>query len=830
MPTYRVTGPDGHDYDFDWNGQGDPTEQDLDGMFGGAPLAKPAQDDELGDPTGQQTGIIDRVFQTLGRPGAVVAGGINAVQKGEGLGGVLTNVKEALTPTGVGTWKETITGDDILKDQGFEQGWGRALGGLGIDIATDPLNLLGGTVAKAMQAGGKLAKVGRVADKVGDVASSVGNKAMDATGLSKVFQMRPGTRDIMSNAGDISYNDFARLGDSTARAANEGAEALAESTFKSLGSGSAGMARRKKIAHALDSGNLSVLDPEELTAAQSFKTQMDKLFDTQVNTLGNLKPGDKIRNYVQYLTEGGRDVEAVVAPALSSVPQSARKRQVFRTLQEAVDHGGATDDALEIMARSTAQVEKAKTRVEFLDGVATRFADPNGRKINFGNTSVSDAIKAKYKDVKVHPQIAQDIERAVKVWDDPTTMDGIYRTGVKLWKGMATSLVPGHHFTNFLGNIHNMYVAGDMSMKAIAKSTMMNPTMNAFVRATDDAAKVHWLGKMGVNNAADTLKAMKKYEVLGTSTQLGELAAEGTQKIVNNPAMRFMRQKGTALIEEPARIGLFLDRLSKGDNFEQAAIKVKNVLFDYSELTKTERVARDYGLIPFYTWMRKNIPLQMESMIKRPHRMEAIGDVYDVPWNANPMEDTVIPESRQSTGFVPTTQTAEGQPVMARFALPSLDLNRLGDPNTLIDSMGPVPKAISEMAMGRRTNGAPLRTSSTFARPSQFAKLMTPLNAVLPRSMEGYVTPIDIDGRSVQRDIPAWLTGMIPSGPLGNAVFSQSGGSDPLSPALDSGLKEFLMRFVGLTPDVITPNDQKFEMEDRMGALKRQHMRRVLEQ
>lgn len=773
------------------------------------------EDTALPDPTGQQTGIIDRVFQTLGRPGAVVAGGINAMQKGQGLGGAITNAKEALTPTGVGTWQETITGDDILKDQGYQEGWGRAIGGLGIDIATDPLNLVGGAAIKGL---GKLKTV----QGIGKAAANVGNKVMDATGLAKTFQMRPGTRDVMSAAGDISYNDFARLGDSTARAANEAAEGLAELTFKGIKP-----EQRKAIAHAIDKGQVGTLIPEHQQVAQKFKTQMDDLFQKQVQ-LGNLKPADKLQNYVQYLTQSGRDVEAVVAPALSSVPQSARKREVFQTLKEAVDHGGATDDALEIMARSTAQVEKAKTRAEFLDGVATRFADPNGRKINFGNTSISDTLKAKYKDVTVHPQVAQDIERAVKVWDDPTSMDNMYKTGVKLWKGMATSLVPGHHFTNFLGNIHNMSVAGDMSVKALGKS--YGPTMAKFVNASDDASKVRILGQMGVADPVNALKAMKKYEVMGTSTQLGELAQEGTQRIVNNPVMRWARQKGTQVVEEPARIGLFIDRLAKGDNFEQAAIKVKNVLFDYSELTKSERAVRDYGLVPFYTWMRKNIPLQMESMIKRPHRVEAVGDVYDVPWNANPMEETVIPESRQSTGFVPTTANAQGLPVMARFALPSLDINRLGDPHTLIDSMGPVPKAVSEMAMGRRTNGAPLQTSSTFARPSQLAKVLSPLNTVLPRSMEGYVTPIDIDGRSVQRDIPAWLTGMIPAGPLGSTMFNATGGSDPLSPGLDSGLKELAMRLLGLTPDVITPNDQKFEMEDRMGRHKRDHMRRVLEQ
>lgn len=785
------------------------------------------------DPNGQQVGVIDKIFQTLGRPGAVVAGGINALQKGEGIGGVLTNAKEALTPTDWtspstwGTWKETITGTDLVKEAGYGDGIPLPLtekklpawaAGLALDIGTDPTNLVGGSILKSVG----------WADKVADASKAIGNVADNTKlvgsmkgALDNVFTLRPSTKGIMSNVGDISYNDFARLGDSSARAANEGAQALAEKVFAKVP-----LEDRQKIAHAIDRGAVETLSPDHQQIAQKFKSQMDHLFQEQIN-LGNLTPDQRLQNYVQYLTKSGRDVEAITAPNVSSIPQSARQRQVFQTLEQAVTHGEATDDAMEIMARSTAQVEKAKSRAEFLDGVATRFADPTGRKLNLEHLNISPTLKTRLRDVKLDPRIAQDLERSIKVWDQPTELDNIYKTGVKLWKGMATSLVPGHHMNNLMGNVHNMYVAGDMTLPQIAKAYK---DFGLFGR-WDDAQQAAHLARLGVNNAPDVLKAMKKYEILGTTTQLGELA-EGTSKVLNRGVLgtplRVARQMGTEYVEEPARVGLFLHELKKGKTMEQAAITVKNVLFDYAELTKSEKAIRDYGLVPFYTWMRKNIPLQIESAIKNPHKVEAIGNIYQTPWNANPMEDTVIPESRQMGGFVPTTMTAEGLPVMARFALPSLDVNKLGDSRAMIDSMGPGPKLLAELAMGQRVNGAPIHTSNTLARPSALAKVLSPLNKVLPESLEGYMTPMDVGGRDLQRDTWSWLTGAVPAGPLANPMYNMMGGSDPLAPPLDDQLKQTIMQLLGWTPDVITPNDEKFEIRDRKADMKRQMMKQIV--
>ena len=57
-----------------------------------------------------------------------------------------------------------------------------------------------------------------------------------------------------------------------------------------------------------------------------------------------------------------------------------------------------------------------------------------------------------------------------------------------------------------------------------------------------------------------------------------------------------------------------------GKSVDDASMDVKAALFDYSELTNFEkRFMRN--VIPFYTWTRKNIPLQLANVLERPGRI-----------------------------------------------------------------------------------------------------------------------------------------------------------------------------------------------------------------
>ena len=114
--------------------------------------------------------------------------------------------------------------------------------------------------------------------------------------------------------------------------------------------------------------------------------------------------------------------------------------------------------------------------------------------------------------------------------------------------------------------------------------------------------------------------------LLGTEDEY-PLSMEGMKKAVGNNAwVRFVR--GSARItEHNARAALFINSMVDGMSGAEAAQNVKKYLFDYSELTDFEKnVMRN--IIPFYSWLRKNIPLQFQSLIERPAKYANVAKLY----------------------------------------------------------------------------------------------------------------------------------------------------------------------------------------------------------
>lgn len=73
------------------------------------------------------------------------------------------------------------------------------------------------------------------------------------------------------------------------------------------------------------------------------------------------------------------------------------------------------------------------------------------------------------------------------------------------------------------------------------------------------------------------------------------------------------------MVEEQARITSFLVNLKKTGDPTLAATRAKQFLFDYDNLSNFERVFLR-RLIPFYTFTRKNVALQVNSLMRTPGR------------------------------------------------------------------------------------------------------------------------------------------------------------------------------------------------------------------
>ena len=204
--------------------------------------------------------------------------------------------------------------------------------------------------------------------------------------------------------------------------------------------------------------------------------------------------------------------------------------------------------------------------------------------------------------------------------------------------------------------------------------------------------------------------------------------------------------------ENNARLAVMLDQMAKGIDPETAAMVVKRHLFDPEQMTQFERnVMR--RIIPFYSWMRFNIPLQLETLITQPGRQAAFFDMFN------------------AASAVPSAEFADGLPVWTRrqlvaglekndngtvtllygMGLPIEDLARvpiLNSTDTLLQAVGPMIRAPLDQIY---------RRSSFYSRPFELygRKQKGPIPSVaqnLPESVQkwiGYTQKRTKDGRTL---------------------------------------------------------------------------------
>lgn len=119
-----------------------------------------------------------------------------------------------------------------------------------------------------------------------------------------------------------------------------------------------------------------------------------------------------------------------------------------------------------------------------------------------------------------------------------------------------------------------------------------------------DAPNIHMNPKTQVTGRNALVRGAKKAvrEVAGTE---GTLATKGRD--LNN------------WVEQHARLSHFLYNVERLGNLEDAALRTKAVLFDYSSLTPFEQ-RRLKWINPFYTFARKNTPAQFRAFVENPAR------------------------------------------------------------------------------------------------------------------------------------------------------------------------------------------------------------------
>ena len=166
------------------------------------------------------------------------------------------------------------------------------------------------------------------------------------------------------------------------------------------------------------------------------------------------------------------------------------------------------------------------------------------------------------------------------------------------------------------------------------------------------------------------------------------------------PQMRWNRVAGKAL-ENNARGAHWLDKLEKTGDTSVATGSVNKYLFDYEHgLTTFERdVMRT--VIPFYSWMRFNMPLQLTAMLEDPGRYakvpKAIQAIEDI---TSEWRDIPTPDHFKEMHAIRMPFIMNAKPTYLNPNFPFQDLNRMNWQD-IVNSMTPFAKVLGEWAPRR---------------------------------------------------------------------------------------------------------------------------------
>lgn len=177
-----------------------------------------------------------------------------------------------------------------------------------------------------------------------------------------------------------------------------------------------------------------------------------------------------------------------------------------------------------------------------------------------------------------------------------------------LWKAQVL-VAPSYHVRNEVGNLWNNYLANTSPVDYISAVKLQKGIATGKL---DEAS-------------AKLVEEMRQQGVVGGSQYGRDITQTISDEIGGaswNPlSQRFGLYRGNRAVgtafEDNARMAHYLAKRREGFTPVEAGKSVDKFLFDYSDLTFIEQNVLK-RVIPFYTWMRKNIPLQIAEFVKNP--------------------------------------------------------------------------------------------------------------------------------------------------------------------------------------------------------------------
>lgn len=334
-----------------------------------------------------------------------------------------------------------------------------------------------------------------------------------------------------------------------------------------------------------------------------------------------------------------------------------------------------------------------------LASTAAKLGDEVQQLSNLPTVQVSKMRKMFADNIEKYSELKQGLSTPSDVADWiletenlnwPDFMRGFDR--LVAWQKSWQIATPGFHTRNFMGGAFNNALAG------------VKPRAYAELRqAVKDEAK--WLEKGGIREAMpeNVARLQSIREIVGKG-QIGDAfldvlnadtkvrARDFVLPTTHNVWVRGNRNVGEH-VEFVLRGALAWDRMSAGHSIESAANAIAKYHFDYDELSSLEKGIRHF--MPFYTWTRKNVPLQLEMMVRNPKWYARYAQVKNEVERTSE-EDPILPDYFNEDMDIRTPWQKGGGHVYAAPDLPLNDVNRVTSVAALADTSLPLGERIQQ--------------------------------------------------------------------------------------------------------------------------------------
>jgi len=223
-------------------------------------------------------------------------------------------------------------------------------------------------------------------------------------------------------------------------------------------------------------------------------------------------------------------------------------------------------------------------------------------------------LSEQFPNVQVTREFKEIYDNA-RYFEDPVYMKALtnYLGGfTKFHKAYAT-LTPGFHVRNLIGNTFQYVLAGG-KLENLKPATKIHFDWLAAYKEGKT-----WKEFLDTLDPADVEAAtVGRNAMLGSGGGIyGDVFHEVVRgnKIYDNRVTRFSRKYGQ-MSDNMSRFVLGFDSAKQGMNSDMATARVRKFYFDYEDLSKLDRAAKQF--IPFWIWSSRNLPLQLENMWLNP--------------------------------------------------------------------------------------------------------------------------------------------------------------------------------------------------------------------